>query len=57
MYEEYAKAVSNKAKVSPYAMKAKEQLSSLTLEIPMNMSTDWNLTVNNIKIALRYQVN
>jgi len=47
----------NKPKVSPYAIKTKEELEKMTLEIPMNMSVDWKLTVDNIRIALRYNVN
>lgn len=35
-------------------MKTKEEISKMELEIPMNMSVDWNLTRDNIRIALRY---
>ena len=57
MYAKYAEENAQRAKVSPYAMKTKEELSTLLLEIPMSMSTDWSLTQNHIKIALRYNVN
>ncbi len=49
-------SLASKAKVSPFAMKTREELEKLTLEIPMNMSVDWTLKPDNIRIALRYKV-
>lgn len=57
MYKKDREAIVTKAKVSPFAVTAREQIEKLTLEIPMNMNAEWTLTVDNIRIALRYQVN
>ncbi len=57
LYKKDRESLATKAKVSPFAMKTKDELEKLTLEIPMNLSVDWNLRPDNIRIALRYQVN
>lgn len=54
LYKKDREVLATKAKVSPYAMRTKEELSKIVLDIPMNMNTDWTLTVDNIRIALRY---
>lgn len=56
LYKADRESIVSKPKVSPFAMKAKEQLEKIILEIPMNMSTEWTLTKDNIRIALRYKV-
>lgn len=43
-------------KVSPYSAKTKEELMKITLDIPMNMSNNWTIKEDFIRIALRYQV-
>jgi ribosomal protein L9 len=49
-------SIKEKPKISPYALKTKETLEKLTLEIPMNLSAEWILTPDIISIALRYNV-
>lgn len=56
MYSTFKKDIEHKSKVSPYAIKTKEKLENIILQIPMNMSVEWNLTEDNIRIALRYNV-
>lgn len=56
MYAEDRKALSTKSKVSPFAMKTKEELSKLLLEIPMNTEAEWTLNEDYIRLALRYNV-
>jgi len=56
MYFKHKKENEQKTKVSPYAIKTKEELSKILLQIPMNMSLDWNLSEDDIRIALRYNV-
>ena len=57
LFKKERESLSSKAKVSPFAMKTKEEIEKMILEIPMNMSFDWTLKPDNIRIALRYQVN
>jgi hypothetical protein len=56
LYEQDRDQLTTKAKVSPYAMKTKEELEKLFVEIPMNMATEWSFTPDYIRIALRYNV-
>ncbi len=56
MFEKDRQLVSTKAKVSPYAQRAKTELHNLILEIPMNFSVEWSLNPDFIRIALRYNV-
>ena len=57
MYKEEREALVNKPKISPYAMKTKEKLESLIIEIPMNADQDWTVREDHIRIALRINVN
>lgn len=54
MFKEERESLSTKSKVSPFAMKTKEQLSQMILDIPMNINSEWTLVKDNIRIALRY---
>ena len=56
MYKKEREESKTKVKVSPYGMKTKEELSKMLLNIPMNMSTEWTLNAENIRLALRYNV-
>jgi ribosomal protein L9 len=56
MYKKDREQIATKAKVSPFAMQAKEEIEKLVLDIPMNMQHDWTLKPDNIRIALRYNV-
>ena len=56
MYKKDREESSQKAKVSPYAIKTQDELNKMILEIPMNMSVDWQLNTNHILLALRYNV-
>ena len=56
LYKADQELIMAKPKVSPFAMKAKEEIENMVLDIPMNMSTEWTLTNDNIRIALRYKV-
>ena len=56
-YKEDAALLANKAKVSQYAAFAKNFMKKMILEIPMNTSNTWTLTKDNVRIALRYNVN
>lgn len=56
MFKKDRAEIVNKPKVSPYAMKAKEEIEKITLDVPMNLNAEWQLTVENIRIALRYNV-
>ena len=58
LYSKYKAEIEQKTKVSPFAVKTKEVIEKLKyLEIPMNMSVEWNLNQDHIRIALRYNVN
>ncbi|RNA25155.1 39S ribosomal mitochondrial [Brachionus plicatilis] len=54
MFKEERESLSTKSKVSPFAMKTKEELSQMVLDVPMNVDTEWVLEKDNIRIALRY---
>lgn len=56
MYKKDRESIVTKSKVSPYAMKAREQIEKMIIDVPMNMDAEWKLTVDNIRIALRYKV-
>lgn len=56
LYEKDREEVASKSKVSQFAAQTREQLNKMILQIPVNMSTDWKLTVDSIRIALRYNV-
>lgn len=56
MYKKDRESIVGKSKVSPFAVKARDHLESLVLEIPMNMNVEWKLTVDSIRVALRYNV-
>jgi hypothetical protein len=56
MYKKDRESAAKKAKVSPYALKTKEELDNLILNIPMNTSVEWTLTKDNVRLALRYNV-
>ncbi len=56
MYKKDREEASKKAKVSPFALKTQETLNNMILEIPINMSIDWELNKKNIYLALRYNV-
>ena len=57
MYEKNREDIASKAKVSPHAMRTKETLESMILQIPVNMEKEWQLNRDFIRIALRYNVN
>ncbi|CAF0864840.1 unnamed protein product [Brachionus calyciflorus] len=54
MYKADREALVSKSKVSPYAMKTKEELSNMLLDVPMNIDSEWTLNKDHIRIALRY---
>lgn len=56
MYKKDREAIATKSKVSPFAVKAKDEIEKLLLEIPINMDVEWKLTPDIIRIALRYKV-
>ena len=56
MYSKFKNEIDQKSKVSPYAIKTKEKIEEIILQIPMNKSVEWNLTEDDIRIALRYNV-
>lgn len=57
IYKKERESASKKAKVSPYALKTQEELQKLLLKIPMNTSVEWSLSKDNVRLALRYNVN
>lgn len=54
IFKEERESLSTKAKVSPFAMKTKEEISQMILNIPMNVNAEWVLGKDNVRIALRY---
>ena len=56
IYKKDSEEAKTKAKVSPYALKTKEEISKMVLNIPMNMSSEWTLNQDHIRLALRYNV-
>jgi large subunit ribosomal protein L9 len=56
MYKTDRESAQSQPKVSPYSAQTKEELMKITLDIPMNMSNDWIIKEDFIRIALRYQV-
>lgn len=53
MFKEARQSLATKSKVSPFAMKTKEELSKIILDIPMNVKSEWTLNKDHIRIALR----
>lgn len=56
MYRKDREAAALKPKVSPYALKTQEELNKMVLNIQMNMDSDWTLSTDHIRLALRYNV-
>lgn len=55
-YEKDRQALAGKAKVSPFAKRTKDELEKSVIEIPLNMSVEWKLNEDLLRIALRYNV-
>lgn len=62
LFAESRATLSQKSKVSPYAMKTKEFLDDMLLEIPLNFEAEeekgkveWTLNRDHVRIALRYK--
>ncbi len=55
-YKQDRELAANKPKVSPYAIKTRDELNKMVLDIPMNMDVDWMLNKDHIRLALRYNV-
>lgn len=56
LYEKDRQALAGKAKVSPFAKRTKDELEKSVIEIPLNMSVEWKLNEDLLRIALRYNV-
>lgn len=54
LYAKDREGLEKKARVSPYAFKAKEKMSQMILEIPMNLQAKWTLNRDHVRIAMRY---
>ena len=56
IFKNDAALLKDKPKVSKYAVKTREHLINMVLEIPMNTSVKWTLNKDHIRIALRKNV-
>ena len=56
LYAKDREGLEKKSRVSPYAFKAKEKMSQMILEIPMNLQSKWTLNKDHVRIAMRYNV-
>ncbi|CAF1062507.1 unnamed protein product [Adineta ricciae] len=54
LFEEERKLLVDRPQISPFVMKCRDYLTTILLQIPINMKVkDWSLTRDNVRIALR----